>query len=295
MNQSPFLGSLKPGECLQSLENYMFRAPIYKHKNPDHDFLVVRSRANGFTIRSDVKNIFCVGQECPLVEVPGPNSKRANAFIKDLLQAYVFKLFHMSKDDPKRIRFEDVKRAFPQHLESSIRKKLKVCAEMSRQTGKDPDFMPSSFGSSWWVLKEDFKLPSEEEIRQMVTPEQCCAYYSMLAAEQRLKDAGYGERNLFASDEDETPAGAPGDASNAKVDDEIKNAPWHTTRAYLDANKGKCLLQINGVADPTGRGEGFSYVRQPFQKNKEDKEKDKDKDKEKEKQQSSMMEVGSFI
>ena len=41
--------------------------------------------------------------------------------------------------------------------------------------------------SNWWVLKPDFRLPTEEEMRAMVSPEQCCAYYSMLAAEQRLK------------------------------------------------------------------------------------------------------------
>ena len=40
---------------------------------------------------------------------------------------------------------------------------------------------------NWWVLRNDFRLPSQEEIRQLVTPEQCCAYYSMQAAEQRLK------------------------------------------------------------------------------------------------------------
>lgn len=41
--------------------------------------------------------------------------------------------------------------------------------------------------SNWWVIKPDFRLPSEEEIRAMVSPEQCCAYFSMIAAEQRLK------------------------------------------------------------------------------------------------------------
>ena len=40
---------------------------------------------------------------------------------------------------------------------------------------------------NWWVLKHDFRLPTEEEMRAMVTPEQTCAYYIMLAAEQRLK------------------------------------------------------------------------------------------------------------
>ncbi len=40
---------------------------------------------------------------------------------------------------------------------------------------------------NWWVLKNDFRLPSEDEMRALVTPEQCCAYLSMQAAEQRLK------------------------------------------------------------------------------------------------------------
>lgn len=44
--------------------------------------------------------------------------------------------------------------------------------------------------SNWWVIKPDFRLPTEEEIRAMVSPEQCCAYFSMIAAEQRLK-VGY--------------------------------------------------------------------------------------------------------
>lgn len=115
------------------------------------------------------------------------------------------------------------------------------------------------------MLREDVRMPSEEEIRQLISPEQCCAYYSMLAAEYRLKEAGYGERNLFASDDDADNA----DSQATKIDDEVKNAPWHTTRSYLDANKGKCLLQVSGgVADPTGRGEGFSYVRLSF-KNEE--------------------------
>ena len=41
--------------------------------------------------------------------------------------------------------------------------------------------------SNWWVLKPDFRLPTEDEIRSLVCPEQCCAFYSYLAAEQRLK------------------------------------------------------------------------------------------------------------
>lgn len=43
----------------------------------------------------------------------------------------------------------------------------------------------------------------------------------------------------------------------------MRTAPWNTTRAFIAAMKGKCLLEVTGVADPTGCGEGFSYVKVP--------------------------------
>uniref|UniRef100_A0A4W6FVY4 Transcription initiation factor TFIID subunit 1 n=1 Tax=Lates calcarifer TaxID=8187 RepID=A0A4W6FVY4_LATCA len=162
------------------------------------------------------------------------------------------------KDRPRRIRMEDIKKAFPSHSESSIRKRLKLCADFKR-TGMD---------SNWWVLKPDFRLPTEEEIRAMVSPEQCCAYYSMLVAEQRLKDAGYGEKSFFAPEEENE------EDFQMKIDDEVRTAPWNTTRAFISAMKGKCLLEVTGVADPTGCGEGFSYVKVPNKptQQKDDKE-----------------------
>ncbi|XP_061104468.1 transcription initiation factor TFIID subunit 1 isoform X4 [Conger conger] len=242
---SPFLGSLHPGQLLQAFENNLFRAPIYLHKVPETDFLVLRTR-QGYYVR-EVVDICVVGQECPLFEVPGPNSKRANTHIRDFLQVFIYRLFWKSKDRPRRIRMEDIKKAFPSHSESSIRKRLKLCADFKR-TGMD---------SNWWVLKPDFRLPTEEEIRAMVSPEQCCAYYSMLVAEQRLKDAGYGEKSFFAPEEENE------EDFQMKIDDEVRTAPWNTTRAFIAAMKGKCLLEVTGVADPTGCGEGFSYVKVP--------------------------------
>lgn len=49
------------------------------------------------------------------------------------------------------------------------------------------NLIPLGADCNWWVLKSEFRLPSEEEMRAMVTPEQTAAYYMMLAAEQRLK------------------------------------------------------------------------------------------------------------
>ncbi|XP_030876476.1 transcription initiation factor TFIID subunit 1 [Leptonychotes weddellii] len=212
---SPFLGSLHPGQLLQAFENNLFRAPIYLHKMPETDFLIIRTR-QGYYIR-ELVDIFVVGQQCPLFEVPGPNSKRANTHIRDFLQVFIYRLFWKSKDRPRRIRMEDIKKAFPSHSESSIRKRLKLCADFKR-TGMD---------SNWWVLKSDFRLPTEEEIRAMVSPEQCCAYYSMIAAEQRLKDAGYGEKSFFAPEEENE------EDFQMKIDDECcflfaQTYPFHT-------------------------------------------------------------------
>ncbi|KAG7302944.1 hypothetical protein JYU34_012938 [Plutella xylostella] len=242
---SPFLGILAPGATQPVVENNMYRAPIYEHTVPQTDFLIIRTR-QAYYIR-EVDALFVAGQECPLYEVPGPNSKRANNFVRDFLQVYIYRLFWKSRDNPRRIKMDDIKRAFPSHSESSIRKRLKLCADFKR-TGLD---------SNWWVIKPDFRLPSEEELRAMVSPEQCCAYFSMAAAEQRLRDAGYGEKFLFTPQEDDD------EEMQSKMDDEVKVAPWNTTRAYIQAMRGKCLLQLTGPADPTGCGEGFSYVRMP--------------------------------
>ena len=43
-HSSPFLGSMHPGQSIQTLQNTMFRAPIYSHKIPPSDFLVIRTR-----------------------------------------------------------------------------------------------------------------------------------------------------------------------------------------------------------------------------------------------------------
>jgi len=83
-HSSPFLGVMTAGQMLQTLENNMYRAPIYIHPVNYYDFLVIRTRNNYF-IR-EVDALFTSGQECPLYEVPGPNSKRANNFVRDFLQ-----------------------------------------------------------------------------------------------------------------------------------------------------------------------------------------------------------------
>ena len=51
--------------------------------------------------------------------------------------------------------------------------------------------MLTGYENGWWVLRPDFRLPTDEELRSLITPEQVCAYHSMLAAEHRLKVSLY--------------------------------------------------------------------------------------------------------
>ncbi|TKR76013.1 hypothetical protein L596_017223 [Steinernema carpocapsae] len=245
VHNTPFLGNLGPGQSIQSLENMLFRAPIYRHTPIKTDFLLIRSK-NGWFIRN-CPQIFLVGQECPLVEVPSPNSKKASVFVRDFLLAFIYRLFWNSDSKPRRLKMEDIKVAFPHYAESSVRKRLKQCSDFKR-LGTGPD-------QNYWVLREDFRLPSKEEVMAMVTPEHCCSQYSMMAAEQRLRDAGYGERYAFA------PENEDDSDDQVTIEDEIKCAPWNTTRCFIQASKGRCLLDQTGIADPTGCGQGFSYVR----------------------------------
>ncbi|KJH47153.1 Bromodomain protein [Dictyocaulus viviparus] len=245
LHSVPFLGQLQPGQAMQSIENNLFRAPIYRHSSQHTDYLLIRNR-NGWYIRP-CPPIFLVGQECPLYEVPSPNSKRATIFVRDFLLAFIYRLFWASEHRPRRLKMDDIKAAFPHYAESSVRKRLKQCSDFKR-LGTGPD-------QNYWVLRPEFRLPSKEEVLAMVTPEMCCAQYSMLAAEQRLKDAGYGEKYFF------TPENEDDSDDQVTIEDEIKCAPWNTTRAFLSSMRGKCLLDQTGIADPTGCGQGFSYVR----------------------------------
>ena len=130
-------------------------------------------------------DLFVIGQECPKIEVPAPNSKTVNQFQKDFLQVleyynkinflilshilfcyyifiyslsvslfvclcllclssfshffysqvYLYRLFQDSDDDPKKIKMEMVRKAFPSSVmsESVIRKVLKQFADFKRE------------------------------------------------------------------------------------------------------------------------------------------------------------------
>ena len=92
---------------------------------------------------------------------------------------FLYQQFRESEDTPKRLKMDVIRKAFPATImsESVIRKVLKTCADFKRE----------GYENGWWVLRSDFRLPTDEELRSQITPEQVCSYHSMLAAEHRLK------------------------------------------------------------------------------------------------------------
>jgi hypothetical protein len=72
----------------------------------------------------------------------------------------------------------------------------------------------------------------------------------MLVGQRYLEDAGYG-----AAEDDGNGDG------DLKLELEQQLAPWIATKNFINAAQGKAMLKLYGPGDPTGCGEGFSFLR----------------------------------
>lgn len=161
---SPFMmfGDVPAGCSRYALCNGLFRAPLFLHKATNSDFIVSRhthqqsatddsNAAASTSTQPDAEfylrpleaaPVLLVGQEFPLVEVPGPHSRRHNLFCRQRLQVAAYRLFNKdpllpdSGHSRRRLKIGRLLTAFPQFSEGSIRKWLKEYAESTR-AGKD--------------------------------------------------------------------------------------------------------------------------------------------------------------
>ncbi|KAJ8324904.1 hypothetical protein O5D80_006435 [Batrachochytrium dendrobatidis] len=244
VDASPFFGfgDVRPGETRQVLYNNLLRAPIFPQNAAPTDFLMIRHSYHGkvkYFIR-DIPNMYSVGQIFPVQEVPRPQARKITQSLKQRLQVVSFRL--MWKDPFRRLRFDRMKKFFPMFSDLQIRQKLKEFAQ----------YLKKGENTGWWKLKSSVKLPDEDGIRKIITPEQVCLYQSTLVGQQRLRDAGYGNDDLLdlQNEEDEST-----------LDIEVQLAPWVTTKNFVIAASGKGMVRLFGRGDPTGCGEGFSYIR----------------------------------
>ena len=101
----------------------------------------------------------------------------------------------------------------------------------------------------FWRLKPGWVIPSDADMLKMVGPEQVELSESMQVGQRHLQDAGYSGTTEQADD----------DEANLSIEQQL--APWITTKNFLFATQAKAMLRLHGEGDPTGRGEGFSFIR----------------------------------
>lgn len=106
----------------------------------------------------------------------------------------------------------------------------------------------------YWLLNEDYDFPKErKEVLELCTPEAAMLYEAMQAGQRHLYDLGYTKTAEGNADED------AGDDSTLDIEQQL--AVWSTTKNYKIAESSKAWLTLHGPGDPTGRGEGFSFLR----------------------------------
>lgn len=324
-DDSPFVGDVPPGRFVTSLNSGMSKVPIFPHtavapfaaklehrKSGKYDlFLLCRSvpKKQGDTggdegqVKStmhilELPQVFVAGQVEPQIEVPTPNSRKANEFIRPYMSLHILRLFKKAKDGDQ-LKFEEVARAFSSQSGTAIRKRMKETATFER--GVDD--------SGWWKKNPASELKSEEELREDLSPEAVCLYESMMAGGRRLKDVGLTKLttpegvgdainqllkrlelrkqslsmkaieplNLNRREKERAEQGfwktdpivrkLETDIQVARyIDEQLQLTPWNLTTNYVECHlqsKGSGMLKLSGVGDPSGRGEGFSFVRVP--------------------------------
>lgn len=240
-DKSPFFifGHVDPGEVTPTITNTMYRAPVFPHQAKPTDFLVIRSSTGSggsdYFMRN-IEHLHVAGQQFPCVDIPGPHSRKVTTVAKNRMKMLVYRLLKKSPD--LRLSISDVTAHIPGTSDMQNRQKVK-------------DFLQHDKDSKYWVPLEP--IPDADAIRSWVHPEDVCLLESMQVGQQHLHDTGFGA--------DAETGGGGDDEDEESESFEQQMAPWKATRSFLLASQGKAMLKLHGEGDPTGRGEGFSFVK----------------------------------
>lgn len=235
-DKSPFwnFGFVGPGNIVPTLYNNMIRAPVFKHDVSKTDFLLIKSTGNGsgnrFYLRQ-INHLFAVGQTFPVVEVPGPNSRKVTAMGKNRLRMVVYRILNKSPEN--RLLVKQVARHFPEQNDMQNRQRLKEFMKYQRE-GDDQGF---------WKLKEGEVLLDNENLKKMITPEDVSLVESMYYGQQFQDDMEFYNFDEKAKE----------------LEDNL--ILWNATKNFLNATQMRAMIQIHGIGDPTGCGEGFSLLK----------------------------------
>lgn len=106
----------------------------------------------------------------------------------------------------------------------------------------------------YWLLNEAYSFPKDRKsVIEQCTPEQAMLFEAMQVGQRHLYDAGYAKTAEGNAEDD------VGDDTTLDIEQQL--AVWSTTKNYKLAEAAKAWMLLHGEGDPTGRGEGFSFLR----------------------------------
>ncbi|KAF3480404.1 uncharacterized protein GIQ15_05751 [Arthroderma uncinatum] len=240
-DKSPFssFGHVDPGETTPAITTGLYRAPVFRQEARNTDFLVIRNSTGvegaSYYIRN-IDHLYVAGQQFPSVDVPGPHSRKVTTAAKNRLKMVCYR--RIKRNGNNRVSVAEITEHFPESTDMQNRQKMK-------------EFLQFNKDHKEWETKSGEPVPNEDVMRSYVKPEDVCLLEAMQVGQQHLHDAGYDRE----SDDGDDYEGKEGESLEQQL------APWKTTRSFLLASQGKAMLQLHGDGDPTGRGEGFSFIK----------------------------------
>lgn len=250
-DKSPFsnFGHVDKGETVPTLQNGLYRAPVFSHVPKQTDFVIgISSTYEGgdrFFLRN-VENLHAVGQQFPFAEVPGQHSRRVTDAAKKRLRALSYRIY--TKSLTRRDKVLDNASLMPHlpgHDMPQTRSKMREFMKYERVTTRGDG------STGVWVPQPGHPVPDAETLRGWIRPEDVCLLDSMQVGVQHLTDLGISEGDKGEEEKD----------IDEGANIELQLAPWRASKNFLNACQGKAMLKLHGDGDPTGQGLAFSFVK----------------------------------
>lgn len=281
-DESPFkaFGYVNPGQTVTTLYNNLVRAPLFRHKPSETDFLVVRCapafssfscapthlalprqehhRRRDQVLHSRDQDGFRRRPDVPPHRSPRPALAQDHDFVETPASDH---RVQARRQEPEGNGQGPAAYALlsgterpadapaPQGSFSFLRGR-KVRANAVPHAQEFMEFNRTKGVEGAWGIKKHIVVPDASEMLKRATPEEVCLAESMQVGLRHLQDAGYGQAE----------EGGAGD-DDSKLDIEQQLAPWITTKNFINATANKAMLKLHGEGDPTGRGEAFSFLR----------------------------------
>ena len=270
------------------MDSNLFFAPIFIHKAPETDFVLVRYLSSDGSRRCYLRKIdyiYTVGQIEPKVEVFNPSCRSLTSFIRKSIKHTIKKKFNANEP----VQMEEMKQLFPTMNDHNMKKYIQCY-------GGDPD--PDDNKRFFYNKDLDRDLIDDdiEKNEGNITPEEVCQYERMHASNVRLKNLGLEElrscdkintirnryikrNNLKIWNDTMDPKLKPNFAKMNivanSVSEELQLTAWNLSQSFLSSRQKQGRMYLTGFGDPTAGHGGYSYVKLPLKTSRYEKEEKK--------------------